>query len=106
MSIKDSIKLIIGSFSSPFVGLVIGVYGIFSGYYSINQGVPGGIVSAIVGASVLVIAFVDSVRIYLGKKIDSLKESMQENSIIIPEYNKGSVPETVIVNLQNKVQTK
>lgn len=108
--IKDFIHKILEGFSSPLMGLLIGLYGIALGYYTFKvEGNPEGVLSFIVGCTVLVVAVVTSKVAIIERKIDEFKDSLKYSTIGIPRYKRDErepVGPNYIADLEGKVKTK
>lgn len=107
---KGILHKLLEGFTSPLMGLLIGVYGIALGYYAFKvEGNPEGVLSFIVGCTVLVVAVVTSKATLIERKIDELKDSLKDATIGIPRYKRDErepIGPNYIADLEGKVKTK
>ena len=108
--IKDFMSKLLKGFRSPLMGLLIGLYGIVLGYYIFKvEGNPEGIMSFIVGCTVLVVAVVTSKATLIERQINELKDSLKDATIGIPRYKRDErepIGPNYIADLEGKVKTK
>lgn len=110
MTIKDRLKLISGTLTSPLIGLIIGFIGIVEGYYSMRYlNTPNGIISVVVGSTITIIAILDSMRILIEKKIDEVKDLIKDSTISVPRYKRDTrepIGPNYTSDLESKVAQK
>lgn len=97
-------------FSSPIVGICVGMWGIGTGWYSLMAlGNQSGILAFTLGCSVMVIAVIDARSRLLDKKIDDLKCLIKDSTISVPRYKRDTrepYGPNYMTDLEAKVTTK
>lgn len=110
MNFLDRLKLLKDSISSPYIGLIIGLWGVFSGYYSLKYlGNQEGILVFALGCSVLVVAVIDARGMLLEKKVEDLKCLIKDSTISVPRYKRDTrepVGPNYMTDLESNVKTK
>lgn len=108
--VKGTLSKLSEGFSSPTVGLLVGLWGIGAGCYSLMAlGNQSGILSFTLGCSVLVIAIVDARSRLLEKQLQDLKCLIKDSTISVPRYKRDArepYGPNYMTDLESSVKTK